>query len=196
MTHLIRPFAGLRPAPGSCQRRRRPALRCAFHRRGTRARHGKAMELPAYFQAGNRPAAGNRPLCRRGLRQGSGKSAENAGCRRACPRRSALLLRLSPGHGRPQPDRAGRGGLGGGLRHQPHPQARVHPPRQGRRPGAPDRCAQCPDRPGVAGLPRCPASGRDSRPGQQRPAGCRCHGGRRHPPHHLGDPRCRHASRS
>jgi hypothetical protein len=89
----------------------------------------------------------------------------------------------------------GGGGQRGGLRHQPHPQARIHAPRQGRRPGAPDRGPERPDRPGAAGL--SPSAGSGQHPGRRHPAGagCRRRGRgrerRRRAPHPVGDPGCR-----
>ena len=87
-------------------------------------------------------------------------------------------------------DRAGRRCIGRGIRPQPHPQARVHAARQGRRPGAPDRGAQRPDRAGAAGVSRSAGCGRDAGgSGPPATADRRRHGGHRRAPHALGDRR-------
>ncbi|MCK7496970.1 MAG: DUF1015 domain-containing protein [Comamonadaceae bacterium] len=153
---LIRPFAGLRPVAGPRRRgRRRPPYDVLSTDEARALRRRQAVELPAHLQARDRPAAGHRPL----------RAA------RSTPRRAENLDRMLA---------AGRAGAGRGSpattstawSWASHVQTglvaaasvadydanrirkpRVHPPGQGGRPGAPDRGAQRPDRPGAAGLP-------------------------------------------
>ena len=194
---LIRPFAGLRPAPGLPPTSPpRPTTCCPPTRRAC-APTGK----PWSFLHISKPEIDLPPGTDPYAPEVYAKAAENlqkmlaAGVLVRDPAPCYYAYRLIMGS--TQPDRPGGGRLGGRLRHQPHPQARVHPPRQGRRPGAPDRRAQRPDRAGAAGLPRRAGGGRHS---GRRPAagaaGRRRHRRRRHPPHHLGDSRCGYHRRS
>ncbi len=120
---LIRPFAGLRPAPTRAAEVAAPP----YDVLSTDEARVRAQGKPWSFLHISKPEidlpVGTDPYAA----EVYAKAAENldkmlaAGVltRDAAP----LLLRLSPDHGRPQPDRPGRRGLGGGLRHQPHPQA-------------------------------------------------------------------------
>jgi hypothetical protein len=186
---LIKPFRGLRPAPGRAAEIAAPP----YDVLSADEARVRAAGKPNSFLHISKAEIDLPPEIDHYSPQVYAKSRENFDCMiregRAQAGRHALLLRLPPGDGQHSSDRPGRRRLGRRLRHQPHPQARVHPPGQGGRPRAPDRGAQRPDRPGAAGASRRTGGRRHPGAGLVRRARRRRDGGRRHPPQHLGDPR-------
>ena len=100
--HLIRPFAGLRPAPGRAAEVIAPPYDVLSSEEARKQAAGKPWSFLHISKPEIRAfAGGNEPLRARGLRQGSRKPEPDDARRRARTRRCALLLRLPPRHGRP-----------------------------------------------------------------------------------------------
>ena len=188
--HLIRPFAGLRPAPAYAAAVAAPP----YDVLSTDEARVRAAGKPWSFLHISKPEidlpAGTDPHALRGLRESRREPAAHAPRGRARARSAALLLRLPPEHGRACADRARGGGFGGRVRDQPHPQARAHPARQGGRPGAADRSSRCADRSGPARLPAGAAGGCCSPAGHAGAAAHRRRSRRRGASQRLGAERC------
>jgi hypothetical protein len=153
---LIRPFRGLRPAPGQAGAVAAPPYDVLSSDEARSIVHGSAAGKPWSFLHISKPEIDLPREIDIYSPEVYAKAAENlqkmlaAGilARDAAPCYYAYRLTMG-GHVQTRP---GGGGQRRRLRQQPHSQARIHAARQGRRPRAADRGAQCPDRPGAAGL--------------------------------------------
>ena len=106
--HLIRPFAGLRPAPGRAAEVIAPPYDVLSSDEARKQAAGKPWSFLHISKPEIDLPAGTNPYAPAGLRQGSGEPEPHDARRRARTRRCALLLRLPPGHGRPYANRPGR----------------------------------------------------------------------------------------
>jgi hypothetical protein len=155
---LIRPFRGLRPAPGQAGAVAAPPYDVLSSDEARSIVHGSAAGKPWSFLHISKPEIDLPREIDIYSPEVYAKAAENlqkmlaAGilARDAAPCYYAYRLTMG-GHVQTGLVAAASGRR---LRQQPHSQARIHAPRQGRRPRAPDRGAQCADRPGAAGLSR------------------------------------------
>jgi hypothetical protein len=120
---LIRPFAGLRPAPG----RAAEVIAPPYDVLSTEEARVRAQGRPWNFLHISKPEidlpAGTDPYSAAVYAKGRENFEKMLKGGRARARPGASLLCLSPGDGRAPPDRHRGGGLGSRLRQQPHPQA-------------------------------------------------------------------------
>ena len=139
MTTLIKPFRGLRPAPG----RAADVIAPPYDVLNSAEARERARGRPLSFLHISKPEIDLPETIDVHDPRVYAKGAENF--RRMIEAgvlirdRGAALLRLPPAHGCARADGPRLRRQRRGLRRQPHPQARVHAPGQGRRPRAPDR---------------------------------------------------------
>ena len=196
MPTLIKPFRGLRPAPG----RAADVIAPPYDVLNSAEARERARGRPASFLHISKPEIdlpeGIDVLRPAGLRQGRREFPPHDRRRRARSRYRAALLRVPPAHGRARADGPRLRGQRRGLRREPHPQARVHAPGQGRRPRAPDHGAERRDRARCCSRTKPRATVREILASRRnRRTAIRRHGGRWHRPHPLARGRCRHHGR-
>ena len=186
MAALI-PFRALRPRPSDAAQVAAVPYDVVTTERSEGARRRQPAQLSAGVSRGDRVAAVDQSLRRRGLRARAAELRAAEGTV-AGPRGGAVVVPLPSPDGAARADRTRRVLLAGRVRPRHHQEARADAGRQGRRPHAAHDRARRADGPGVSHLPRVGRRRCDRGPGRRPGTAVRLRGGGRRASHDLEGP--------